>query len=124
VLFKLLPTAEWNDALVRGRYTGSADDIRDGYIHLSDSDQVVETARRHFAAQAGLTLLTVDPARLGDGLRWEVSRGGALFPHLYAPLPATAVVAARVLPDGVDVANAVTEALADTDGDAALSSWS
>lgn len=111
MLFKLLPTAEWAEASTRGRYCGSAVDIRDGYIHLSARDQVVETARRHFSGQPGLTLLTVDPDRLGDELRWEVSRGGALFPHLYCPLSATAVVAAHVLPDEVDVADAVAEVL-------------
>jgi uncharacterized protein (DUF952 family) len=77
----------------------SADDRRDGFIHLSGTDQVVETAWRHFAGQTGLVLLAVDPARLREDLRWEPSRGGAFFPHVYGPLPAYAVVAVYAVPD-------------------------
>jgi uncharacterized protein (DUF952 family) len=95
----------------RGCYDGSAVDRRDGFIHLSDRDQVVETAARHFAGQTGLTLLAVDPDRLGDDLRWETSRGGALFPHLYAPLPTHAVVAVHAVPDDRPVADAVAALL-------------
>lgn len=106
-IYKLLATHEWAQARATGRYEGSTADRRDGFIHLSGPDQVVETAARHFAQQAGLTLLTVDPDLLGDGLRWEPSRGGALFPHLYGPMPARAVVAARPVPEGVPVDEAV-----------------
>lgn len=111
VIYKLLPTADWVAAQATGRYPGSAVDRRDGFIHLSGRDQVVETAARHFAGQRELTLLAVDPARLGAELRWEPSRGGVPFPHLYAALPTTAVVAADPLPDG-DVAHAVAGLLA------------
>nr|WP_240940039.1 DUF952 domain-containing protein [Planosporangium flavigriseum] len=103
---------EWAAAEVRGAYAGSADDERDGFIHLSGPDQVVETAARHFAGRTDLTLLAVDPQRLGDDLRWEPSRGGALFPHLYAPLPVDAVVAVRAVPDDRPVAEAVAALLA------------
>jgi uncharacterized protein (DUF952 family) len=112
VIYKLLSAAEWAVAEDRGHYDGSADDRRDGFVHLSGRDQVVETAARHFAGQTGLTLLVVDPDRLGDDLRWETSRGGALFPHLYAPLPAHAVVAAHAVPDHRTVADAVATLLA------------
>ncbi|MEV0155897.1 DUF952 domain-containing protein [Micromonospora sp. NPDC050686] len=111
MIYKLLPSAEWADALARGRFTGSAVDHQDGFIHLSAADQVVETARRHFAGATGLTLLTVDPDRLGAALRWEPSRGGALFPHLYGELPVTAVVAAEALPVDTPAADAVAELL-------------
>ncbi|HKT05265.1 MAG TPA: DUF952 domain-containing protein [Rugosimonospora sp.] len=118
MIYKLLTTAEWELARAAGRYDGSEVDHRDGYVHLSGHDQVVETAARVFAGQAGLTLLTVDPERLGPRLRWEVSRGGALFPHLYAPLPVDAVLAARPVPEGVPVDEAVAALVsADPGGD-------
>jgi uncharacterized protein (DUF952 family) len=111
VIYKLMSAAEWATAEDRGHYAGSAVDRRDGFVHLSSRDQVVETAARHFAGQTGLTLLAVDPDRLGDDLRWETSRGGALFPHLYAPLPTHAVVTAHAVPDDRPVAEAVAALL-------------
>ncbi|GAA4566890.1 DUF952 domain-containing protein [Micromonospora coerulea] len=112
VIYKILSNDEWDDARAAGRFTGTAMDEQDSYIHLSGADQVVETARRVFAGVTGLTLLTVDPDRLGDGLRWEPSRGGALFPHLYAALPVDAVVAAEALPADTPAADAVAALLA------------
>jgi uncharacterized protein (DUF952 family) len=111
VIYKLLSTAEWAHALASGRYDGSEVDRRDGFVHFSGVDQVVETARRHFADQTELTLLTVDPDRVGGELRWEASRGGQLFPHLYAPMPVAAVVAARPVPEGVPVPDGVAALL-------------
>jgi uncharacterized protein (DUF952 family) len=111
VIYKLLTAQEWVDAEARGWFDGSAVDRRDGYVHLSGADQVVETAARHFAGQAGLVLLTVDPDRLGAALRWEASRGGALFPHLYGPLPVSAVTKVDVIRPGVPVPEAVAELL-------------
>ncbi|SBT39245.1 DUF952 domain-containing protein [Micromonospora narathiwatensis] len=111
VIYKILADDEWEQARAVGRFTGTALDLRDGFVHLSGADQVVETARRHFAGVTGLTLLTVDPGRLGDALRWEASRGGALFPHLYAALPVDAVVAAHPLPTDRPAADAVAELL-------------
>lgn len=111
MIYKVLSTPEWRAAVVAGQFDGSAVDREDGYIHLSGRDQVVETARRYFAGQTGLTLLAVDPEALGGDLRWEASRGGALFPHLYAPLPVAAVVEARELPDDRPVADAVAAAI-------------
>lgn len=112
MIYKLLATTEWDDALAAGHFTGTALDHQDGYVHLSGRDQVVETARRHFAGATGLTLLTVDPERLGGRLRWEPSRDGQLFPHLYGPLPVTAVVAADALPVDAPVADAVAALVA------------
>ncbi|GAA5192726.1 DUF952 domain-containing protein [Rugosimonospora acidiphila] len=107
MIYKLLPAAEWERARDLGRYEGSELDRRDGFIHFSGLDQVVETAARHFAGQTDLALLTVDPEPLGERLRWEASRGGALFPHLYGPLPLDAVVAEAAVPGEVPVADAV-----------------
>jgi uncharacterized protein (DUF952 family) len=69
-----------------GLFAGSADDLRDGFIHLSTAAQAADTAARHFNGQEGLVVLSVDAAELGAALVWEPSRGGALFPHLYGPL--------------------------------------
>jgi predicted acetyltransferase/uncharacterized protein (DUF952 family) len=111
VIYKLLATAEWRAAEAAGVYTGSDFDRGDGFIHFSAADQVVETAARVFAGQTGLTMLSVDPDMLGADLRWESSRGGALFPHLYAPMPLSAVVAVIALRDDIPVDEAVAAAL-------------
>ena len=74
-------------------FAGAAIDLQDGYIHLSTADQAAETLARHFAGQSDLWIAAVDLEALGDAVKWEESRGGALFPHLYAPLPLSAVLA-------------------------------
>jgi uncharacterized protein (DUF952 family) len=112
VIYKILTNSEWEAARAAGQFTGSELDRQDGFIHLSAADQVVETARRVFAGATGLTVLAVDPDRLGAALRWEASRGGARFPHLYAVLPVDAVVAAHPLPVDRPAAEAVAELLA------------
>ena len=89
-IYKILDAAEWAEAEARGRYDGSEADRRDGYIHFSTAPQVEETARRHFAGRRDLVLVAVDADTLGAALKWEPSRGGDLFPHLYGPLPASA----------------------------------
>ena len=99
-IYKILPRAEWERALAAGRFEGSAVDLADGFIHFSGADQWAQTARRHFSGQDDLMLLTVDAESLGSALRWEVSRGGAQFPHLYAPLACDQVIAAVALPGG------------------------
>ncbi|WP_410812027.1 DUF952 domain-containing protein [Micromonospora sp. 067-2] len=111
MIYKLLPSTEWDDALAAGAFSGTAMDRDSGFIHLSGPDQVVETARRYFAGAMGLTLLSVDDDQLGEALRWEPSRGGQQFPHLYGPLPVTAVAAARSLPADVPVADALAALL-------------
>ena len=96
-IYKLLDAASWNAARTAGVFKGSAVDERDGFIHLSGADQAQQTARLYFKGQLDLVLLTVDADRLGEALKWEPSRGGALFPHLYGALPVDAVIEARVL---------------------------
>jgi uncharacterized protein (DUF952 family) len=86
MIYKLCPRAEWTAAVATGVYRGSALDQRDGFIHFSDESQVEETRRKHFAGQRDLVLVAVDPADLGADLRYEPSRGGQLFPHLYGEL--------------------------------------
>jgi uncharacterized protein (DUF952 family) len=90
-VFKLVDRASWEAAAPSGTFDGSAADARDGFIHFSTAEQVRETAARHFAGQPDLLLVAVAAPALGDALRWEPSRGGALFPHLYAALPLDAV---------------------------------
>ncbi|OAN50364.1 glutathione S-transferase [Paramagnetospirillum marisnigri] len=90
--------AEWQAAQASGSYPGSTQDAADGFIHFSGPAQVVESVARHRAGQDGLVMLAVDPARLGTALRWEASRGGALFPHLYGALPLAAVKWVAELP--------------------------
>lgn len=99
-IYKICPQALWREAEARGRFDGAGIDLKDGYIHFSSAEQAKETAARHFAGQDGLLLVAVDCAALGDALKWEVSRGGALFPHLYAPLDLGAVRWVRPLPLG------------------------
>jgi uncharacterized protein (DUF952 family) len=89
--YKIIDAAEWREAVAEGAYAGSAVDLADGYIHLSTADQLDETARKHYAGRENLMLLTVDLTALSDTIVWEPSRGGALFPHIYGPLPVKAV---------------------------------
>ncbi|MNE64515.1 hypothetical protein D3C80_1599320 [compost metagenome] len=95
--FKILSRADWRASLAEGAYDGSAVDHADGYIHLSDADQLAVTAAKHYAGQSDLMLVEVDLTALGDTLIWEPSRGGALFPHIYGPLPISATRSARAL---------------------------
>ncbi len=87
LVYKICPAAAWQAAVAEGVYRGSADDLRDGFIHLSTGAQLEGTLSRHFAGQRDLVRVAINPADLGAGLRWEPSRGGALFPHLYGELP-------------------------------------
>jgi uncharacterized protein (DUF952 family) len=101
-LYKICPTALWHAAQRAGRFAGSEHDIRDGFIHFSTAGQAVETAAKHFAGQQDLVLVSVEAARLGPQLKWEPSRGGALFPHLYGDLDLAAVTKVEPLPLGPD----------------------
>lgn len=101
-IYKICDRNTWEQARAGGRYFGSSDDARDGFIHLSAPDQVVETLERHFVHHDDLVLIGVDVTRLGRALRWEPSRGGALFPHLYEPLDFAAVVSEMPLVRGPD----------------------
>jgi len=98
IIYKLCRASEWAEAEQAGMFRGSPADLRDGYIHFSTAEQVAETAARHFAGVDGLELLAVDADTLGAKLRWEPSRGGALFPHLYGQLPVAQVLWVRSLP--------------------------
>ena len=98
LVFKIVATDEWRVAEKAGVFDGAAVDRADGYIHFSTAAQTAETAAKWFAGRDDLTLVGVDAQALGPLLRWEPSRGGALFPHLYGPLSMSAVVWARRLP--------------------------
>ena len=101
-LYKVCTDAAFAEALSKGSFEGSPDDCRDGFVHLSTADQLRGTLDKHFAGQTGLVLLEVDANRLGDGLKWEKSRGGALFPHLYTPLDLATVISVMKLEVGED----------------------
>ena len=98
-IYKICARPEWQETQRNGRYCGSAVDRRDGFIHFSTAMQARETAAKHFAGQTGLMLVAVDADALGAALKWEPSRGGALFPHLYGAMPLAAVRWAKPLPD-------------------------
>lgn len=103
IVYKIVTVAQFMAARGEGRFAGSPDDLRDGFIHLSAAHQLEGTLAKHFARQDGLVLLALDASRLGPALKWEVSRGGELFPHLYAPLDLAALLWAEPLglgPDG------------------------
>ena len=85
-VFKILRPGEWQRLQAEGAFAGSPDDLRDGFIHLSTQAQVQGTLEKHFASERSPVILRVRLDGLGDALRWEPSRGGALFPHLYRPL--------------------------------------
>lgn len=85
-IYKICPDTLWREAQRLGVFTGAPVDLNDGFIHFSTADQVRETAAKHFAGQGGLVLVAVDASRLGPSLKYEISRGGALFPHLYDTL--------------------------------------
>ena len=99
-LYKICLAPLWREAERAGRFRGSEVDRRDGFIHFSTAAQVAETAAKHFAGQNELLLVRVDAARLGAALKWEPSRGGALFPHLYGELDLEAVRKVEPLPLG------------------------
>ncbi|WP_421914493.1 DUF952 domain-containing protein [Mesorhizobium sp.] len=105
IIYKIAPETLWREAEANGRFTGAPIDVADGFIHFSTAGQVKETAAKHFAGQTGLLLVAIDGAGLGDRLKYEVSRGGALFPHLYGSLDLKAVLWVRLLPVGADGAH-------------------
>ncbi|MGC0418957.1 DUF952 domain-containing protein [Embleya sp. AB8] len=117
VVYKLVGTDEWASALRDGRFAGAGIDLVDGYVHLSTAAQAAETARRHFAGRDALTLVALEVSALGAALRWEPSRGGDLFPHVYGDLDPTTTVRwstelpLPATPDGDTVAAAVEAAL-------------
>ena len=98
-IFKVVSNSEWMKAELDGEFRGASIDLQDGYIHFSTADQVEETLKRHFAGQADLILVSVDSDSLTD-LRWEPSRNGELFPHLYGNLELSSVISTWELPIG------------------------
>jgi uncharacterized protein (DUF952 family) len=90
--YKILTADQWAQFQTAGEFTGAPVDLADGYIHMSTAEQLDETLTKHFAGQSDLVIATIDLTQLGDALKWEVSRGGALFPHYYGALPMTSVV--------------------------------
>jgi uncharacterized protein (DUF952 family) len=101
-IYKLVDEPSWRGAMASGQFTGSAVDLADGYIHFSTAAQVQDTAARHFAGHQALLLVAVSSEALGARLRWEPSRGGELFPHLYSTLPVSSVRWVQPLPVGSD----------------------
>lgn len=101
-IYKICDAALWARMREEGRLDGAAVDLADGFIHFSTAGQAAGTAAKHFAGQDGLVLLAVDAGALGAALKWEPSRGGALFPHLYRPLMLGEILWSRPVPLGED----------------------
>jgi uncharacterized protein (DUF952 family) len=100
-LYKIMPARDWTTSRTRGAVAWADVDHRDGFVHLSAARQVRGTVEAHFAGHPDLVLVAIDPARLtGEVLRWEASRGGDRFPHVYGEIPITAVLAVHPLADG------------------------
>jgi uncharacterized protein (DUF952 family) len=95
--YKILTADQWAQFQTEGVFQGAPVDLADGYIHLSAADQLQGTLDKHFAEQSGLVIAEVDLAALSETVKWEVSRGDALFPHIYGPLPMAAVLGVREL---------------------------
>ena len=104
-IYKITPEALWRQAEAEGRFTGAPIDLTDGFIHFSTREQAIETAKRHFGGQGDLLLVAIDAGALGEKLVFEPSRGGALFPHLYAEMPLSVVKWVKPLPLGADGAH-------------------
>ncbi len=102
LIYKVVSAQEWSVATERGEFLGAAIDLTDGYIHFSTADQLRETVEKHFAGQSDLLLVSVNADSLGDELKWEPSRGGALFPHLYSVLSMDSVAMCAEMPLGDD----------------------
>jgi len=96
-VYKIIEAAAWAQAVDRGVFLGAEIDLNDGYIHLSTAAQAADTARLHFAGREGLVLVGLDADALGPALKWEASRGGDLFPHLYGPLDPALAIEVRAL---------------------------
>lgn len=100
LIYKIFRRSEWDVLHDQGETLGAPVDLADGYIHLSTAAQVTETAARHFGGESNLVLVALESEALGPALRWEPSRGGQLFPHLYRPLRMSDVVWDKSLPLG------------------------
>lgn len=103
MIFKILMIEEWRAFDREGVFRGSGDDKRDGFIHCSTAEQALGTYEKYFAGKPGLMLAAIDVAAIATILKWEPSRGGALFPHIYGDLPRSAVLWARPLASSADL---------------------
>jgi uncharacterized protein (DUF952 family) len=112
IIYKICPAALWREAERAKIFRGSPVDQQDGFIHFSTAEQVESTLAKHFSGQKDLLLIAVDAQALGAALRWERSRGGALFPHLYGDLPLAAVQSVKPIAGGADKADGAPELLA------------
>ena len=108
-IYKICPASAWREAERQGSYRGSPDDARDGFIHFSTAPQLAGTLEKHYFRQTDLLLIAIDAERIGAALRWEPSRGGDLFPHLYGELDMRAVTAVMDLPSRADGGHALPE---------------
>jgi uncharacterized protein (DUF952 family) len=108
LIYKIVESQAWDEAMARGLFEGAPVDLADGFIHFSTEQQAAETAAKHFAGRSGLLLVACDDSAFGGQLVYEPSRGGALFPHLYGPLPTAQALFARPLPLGADGAHDFT----------------
>jgi len=113
LIYKIVPDSQWREAVGQGRFDGSAADLAGGYIHFSFADQLEATAEKYFRGEPDLLLIAVAAEKL-DALRLEPSRGGALFPHLYGPLPLDAVAFVRSLDQRADGSHDIASALGST----------
>ncbi len=109
LIYKILPRTLWQEAIAEGVFRGAPVDLADGYIHFSTADQARETAAKHFAGQSDLLLAAFDADAFGEDLKWEPSRGGALFPHLYQTLNPGSAIWVKPLPLGEDGAHVFPE---------------
>lgn len=98
LIYKIVPRALWETAVERGSFAGSPADLADGFIHFSTAAQLPGTAARHFHGMKDLVVVAVEADALGDALKWDPSRGGDLFPHLYGPLPVSLAVSVSEMP--------------------------
>lgn len=112
LIYKICPESLWREAETAGVFEGAAVDLANGFIHFSTGGQVRETAARHFSGQRDLLLIACDDARLGKALRYELSRGGALFPHLHGPLDPKAARWIAPLAQGSDGLHLIPEDVA------------
>jgi len=103
LIYKICDAMLWDAAVTAGEFEGAEIDLQDGYIHFSTAEQMRETASKHFAGREGLVIIAVEANDLGEEMKWELSRGGALFPHLYRPLKTVEAAWSKPLPlvDGV-----------------------
>jgi uncharacterized protein (DUF952 family) len=108
-IYKICDRTSWRVAEAEGNFRGSPDDVRDGFIHFSTASQVAGTLAKHFSKQADLIVAAIDTEALGAALKWERSRGGDLFPHLYGALPFSAVRWSKALPDEIEGQRAIPE---------------